>query len=239
MDASSHSRSKFALNFALILLVGLAVLFAKVRDASAIDGVSEINAAVVGTAFPYAISQPGSYRLTGNLNPPSGTDAIDISANNVTLDLNGFSIIGAGGSGGNGIAGSGSHVTVRNGTVTGMGGNGISLGPNAIVEDVHVAGNGGNGIVTGTAGQVRHSSVSNNTGIGIFLNGSGGAAIENIVNSNSGVGLQMYDTSSAFAFNTFLFNDGNVSLGNPNNQVLGTGTANQVGNNLCNDAACN
>jgi hypothetical protein len=222
-----------------MLLVGLAILFAITPDASAIDGVSEINAAVVGTAFPYVITQPGSYRLTGNLNPPAGTDAIDINASNVTLDLNGFSIIGAGGSGGNGIVGTGGQVTVRNGTVSGMGGNGISLGSNAIVADVHVVGNGGDGIVTGTAGQVRHSSVSNNAGVGILLNGSGGAAIENIVNNNGGYGLQMSDTSSAFAFNTFLFNDHNTSLGNPNNQVLGTGTANQVGNNLCNDAACN
>ena len=45
--------------------------------------------------FPVIISLSGSYRLTGNLTVPNAnTDAIDIVADNVTIDLNGFSIIG-------------------------------------------------------------------------------------------------------------------------------------------------
>jgi len=43
--------------------------------------------------FPVTISEVGSYRLTGNLSIGS-TDAIEITADNVTLDLNGFLIIG-------------------------------------------------------------------------------------------------------------------------------------------------
>src|SRR5215469_2970325 len=39
------------------------------------------------------ISNPGSYYLTTNLNVPSGS-GITISANNVTLDLNGFALTG-------------------------------------------------------------------------------------------------------------------------------------------------
>jgi hypothetical protein len=47
-----------------------------------------------GSGFPFVISQPGSYRLTGNLTVDQNTTAIQIGADNVTLDLNGFAIIG-------------------------------------------------------------------------------------------------------------------------------------------------
>src|SRR3954463_6674651 len=45
--------------------------------------------------FPVTISKPGSYRLAGNLTVPGAdTSAIVITADAVTLDLNGFSIAG-------------------------------------------------------------------------------------------------------------------------------------------------
>src|SRR5688572_26812572 len=44
--------------------------------------------------FPITISRPGSYRLASNLNA-SGL-VIEIVADGVSLDLNGFSIIGPG-----------------------------------------------------------------------------------------------------------------------------------------------
>jgi hypothetical protein len=46
--------------------------------------------------FPVTISQSGSYRLTGNLVVPAYVDGINVNASNVTLDLNGFSIIKTG-----------------------------------------------------------------------------------------------------------------------------------------------
>src|ERR1700704_150875 len=70
----------------------------------AVDGVVLIdqNRALAGNVtpgdapgFPVTISQPGSYRLSGNLTVPDiNTTAIEITAENVTLDLNGFSIVG-------------------------------------------------------------------------------------------------------------------------------------------------
>src|SRR4051812_6036205 len=45
--------------------------------------------------FPVTISAPGSYRLSSNLVvPDAATTAIQITADNVSLDLGGFSIIG-------------------------------------------------------------------------------------------------------------------------------------------------
>ena len=48
-----------------------------------------------GPGFPVTISEPGSYRLAGNL-IVSATSGIEIKTDNVTLDLNGFSIVGPG-----------------------------------------------------------------------------------------------------------------------------------------------
>ena len=49
----------------------------------------------VGTkisSVPYTITQPGFYFLTGNLTYNGAGNAITVSANNVTLDLMGFSL---------------------------------------------------------------------------------------------------------------------------------------------------
>src|ERR1035441_8295747 len=43
------------------------------------------------TSAPYTISSPGSYYLTANLSVTNG-NAITITANRVTLDLNGFTL---------------------------------------------------------------------------------------------------------------------------------------------------
>src|SRR5579859_1332837 len=63
----------------------------------AVDGVGLINQSTVMAAggFPYVISQPGSYKLSGNLEAPAGSNGIVIAASNVTLDLNGFTIFAA------------------------------------------------------------------------------------------------------------------------------------------------
>src|SRR6266436_6650069 len=71
--------------------------------AFAVDGVVLINQSTVMAAggFPYVISQPGSYKLSGNLTMNTtntgnyrGNDVpIVISSSSVVLDLNGFSII--------------------------------------------------------------------------------------------------------------------------------------------------
>lgn len=163
----------------------------------AVDGVTLIEPKSVergnrkpgdAPAFPITLSQPGSYRLTGNLTVPDlFTTAIEITADNVTLDLNGFSIIGPNvctpnpttcqGSGqGVGVhAGSFSagvaapnNVRVMNGMVRGMGFHGVRLmGEGTVVEKVHTYSNGGPGIVVGD-GSVIDSSAILNGGTGII-----------------------------------------------------------------------
>ncbi|MBU4448351.1 MAG: hypothetical protein KKD99_07175, partial [Proteobacteria bacterium] len=48
------------------------------------------------TSVPYTISSPGFYYLGGNLTYSGTGSAISVDADNVTLDLMGFSLTGAG-----------------------------------------------------------------------------------------------------------------------------------------------
>lgn len=150
--------------------------------------------------FPITISQPGSYRLAGNLTVSDMfTSAIEITADNVTLDLNGFSITGPnvctpnpttcqGSGGGVGVhAGSFSagiaapnNVRVMNGTVRGMGFHGVRLmGEGTSVERVNAYSNGGPGIVVGD-GSVIDSSTILNGGSGII-----GVIVRGNISSNN------------------------------------------------------
>src|SRR5262249_35872319 len=83
-------------------LVLLALIAMAAIPAFAIDGQVLINESTVMAqgGYPYKITKPGSYKLTGNLSITtslsgnySGVDVvIGIQSSNVTLDLNGFTI---------------------------------------------------------------------------------------------------------------------------------------------------
>jgi hypothetical protein len=81
----------------------------------------EARTPITNTASLKTLSQPGSYYLTGNLTVSTG-DGINITANNVTLDLNGFTIAStfASASGfGIKIASGLSDITIVNGHILG------------------------------------------------------------------------------------------------------------------------
>src|SRR5438552_13182415 len=134
-----------------MVLLGAVIAFA--FPLYAVDGVVLINqsAALAGNitpgdapGFPVTISVSGSYRLSGNLTvPDANTTAILITAEDVAIDLNGFSIIGPAVCAGfpfvtscsptgtgrgvdQGISGP-SSTTVVNGSIRGMGSDGILL----------------------------------------------------------------------------------------------------------------
>ena len=125
---------KQAIAFLAMLLVPVCVFAA--------DGQVLINQSIVMAAggFPYVISQPGSYKLSGNLAATAGADAIHITASNVVLDLNGFSIsslgVGSGSPAGIQAIGTLSNISIHNGSMTGWtrGIDTISGGPATLVE---------------------------------------------------------------------------------------------------------
>ncbi|MCW5765896.1 MAG: right-handed parallel beta-helix repeat-containing protein [Phycisphaeraceae bacterium] len=101
----------------------------------------------------HVISQSGSYYLTGNIQGVSGKHGILIAAENVTLDLNGFAVVGVSGAG-DGIS-TGAYyrnLHVRNGSVRGWPGNGVNAqGDNSILEDLRVSNCSLAGIFSGTS----------------------------------------------------------------------------------------
>ena len=128
------------------------------------------------SSFPIIISQPGSYYLTGNITGVTSTDGIRINTSNVTIDLNGFELIGAGNVGdGVDVPAVISNVTIRNGVVRAWGDQGLNLqnASNIRIESVTVNGCGDYGLSTGANVVIKDSIFSNNAGggCGIFLVG--------------------------------------------------------------------
>src|ERR1041385_6531759 len=191
----------------------------------AVDGIVLINqnAALAGNVtpgdtpgFPVTITLPGSYRLSGNLTvPDANTTGIFIHADGVTIDLNGFSIIGpALCSGppirctstgtGIGIDSLGLRTAVLNGAVQGMGSDGIRLliGFNR-VERVHVFNNGSTGIL-GSNDIVSSCIAEFNGGDGISV--FGGKVSDSAANDNGRSGIS-YVASTLILNNQARSND--------------------------------
>lgn len=173
------------------------------------DGVFAINdvCAAFGcfpgdvAGYPVTITSSGSYQLTSNIDTVSTTvDVIQINSNNVTLDLNGFSIRGPrvcvgtnttlvcsdGGMTANGISSVGRfNIAIKNGMVKGYD-SGVAL------------------TSTGRNLTVSHIIAEENT-IGISLNGQG-IINDCITNRNISMGM-------SGLFSTVLIKD-TVSIGN-------------------------
>jgi hypothetical protein len=163
-----------------------ATLLGVASGARAVDGVLEINDASIVAAggYPGAITAPGSYVLTGNLTPPPGINGLNVLAPDVTLDLNGFEIVGGGG-GATGISNLGPPgLTVRNGSVTGFG-TGISAGATSKIFHVHAGFNTGTGISGSGCLIVESTSAGNATGI----QADRCKLEDNVVGGNSGIGI--------------------------------------------------
>jgi len=142
----------------------------------------------------YAITEPGSYYFAHNIYGVNAKSGIEVSANNVTIDLMGFSLIGVPGSL-DGIKDTGgtfhNGLTVRNGVIHDWGENGINyhsswdvLIENVIIKDCEGWGYLGQGGIA----IVKDSQFIGNL-IGVDI--SGGEIIRCISRSNSGAGAQI------------------------------------------------
>ncbi len=141
-----------------ILSVSAPLILTLAGPVHAVDGVIEINQAraLAGSVtpgdlpgFPVTISQPGSYRLTGNLvltsltGPVCGPTrfggssvcVIDVESGNVSLDLNGFEIVSGVGAV---FAGDEPNTTVMNGTIRSGGQLAVQVGAGSRLERLQV-----------------------------------------------------------------------------------------------------
>lgn len=196
----------------VLVLLSIAVLCMR---ASADDGVLEINQACAANdgcfsgdpaGFPVQITNSGSYVLTSNLDvtaatDPPNTDGIFVEVSEVTIDLNGFSIIGpvtcdglpvsscsqtGSGSGVSSLisqGGTADSVSVSNGTIRGLGNHAIDLQTNSRAINLVVTENGGAGLAM-NSGLIEDVVASRNGdhGISTFL----GVMLNNVQSRENG-----------------------------------------------------
>lgn len=263
----SHTQRLHRLAQAFVLLV----LLLLAGPAFSVDGVIEINQAkaLAGdvtpgdtAGFPVRISEPGSYVLTGNLTVSDvNTIGIEVVAEGVSLDLNGFQILGptvctsTDGQGstvscsptgsGIGVRIVSALVRIRNGFVSGFGEAGIShfgTYDEAEIEDLVVTSNGGNGIaLSGGKSSVVDTVSSTNAGRGIRIQKSGVIrgcqASENLEHGLEGVnGPVMIRDSVATSNGGFGLSGGNILYAGNVVEGNSSGTVNnglQIGTNAC------
>jgi len=231
-----------------IVVAGALVLMVASSAATvlAVDGAIEINQAKAeaggvtpgdAPGFPVDLNLSGRYVLTSDLNVPALKDGIHIAAQDVTLDLNGFTVKGSGGTSTSGITVvEKRNVEVRNGTVRDFPSRGVyfldftgpvagSRATSGRVIDVRVMNIGVNGIdIDGTGGLVRGCTAEDNGFWGIAVT-SGGMVIDSVSQNNIREGLQL-DGGTGYRGNVVSRNNG----GNSNAQVSG---GVDLGGNLC------
>jgi parallel beta-helix repeat protein len=139
------------------------------------------------SSLPFTITNAGSYYLTTNLFGSSG-DGITVTANNVTLDLNGFVLAGSSTPGGNVAQGQPSpksqalgslnginatvgvtNLVVRNGSLRGWGQSGVNANhcDGCVFERLRITGSGSWALIAGYRSTVRDCTAINNPGGGI------------------------------------------------------------------------
>lgn len=224
-----------------VALLGVAVL-GVAGPTYAVDGVIEINQVRAGQGdvtlsdspgFPVTIDRAGSYRLTGDLSVsrPDQT-VIEITAGDVTLDLNGFTIscgsvalpCSAVGGAGLGIDATGeSNIHVLNGTIRGMGNTGMSADTHTKVKELRAINNGVHGISVGNGSIIDSSIASGNDGSGISA-ADGNTIVTNCTaNVNDSVGISVGSGSTVRS---------STANANGNNGIGASQASTLVGNTL-------
>ena len=235
-------------------------LLAIVQPAFGVDGVTEINQARAvaggvtpsdGANFPVTLDHPGSYRLTGNLTVTSeNATAIVITSGNVTVDLNGFAIACNTGvapcpsGSGTGIDANQENVTIINGTVRDMGGNGITAGAHARIANVRALGNHNNGIST-VSGSLLTDNIANNNGNDGLTSGQASTITNNTTRNNGRGGIET-STGCTISANTASSNpiigiycNGGCTISNNTTNSNGTGISLLGGNAIIGNTALN
>lgn len=181
-----------------------------------------------GGSAQFLITQPGSYYLTTNIISTGGQHGINISANNVSLDLNGFSMVGTSNSYDGIYIHSGyQNITVRNGIISGWG-----AGASAV-------GNPGAGIVCYANNAVfEHIIVSANTpSSGLDILASGCSVVDCTVSSNLGYGVYVLTNGTVRGCTVDANSGAGIFVGN-DSAVFGSTVSDNLGDGLDASANC-
>lgn len=142
---------------------------------------------------PIVISFPGSYYLAEDILALGSEPAIEIASNNVTLDLNGFTLYGnleVGSPFGVEVSGSRTNIAIHNGTIRDFTSYGIvaSNAANCRFEHLQLFNNGADGLNAGAGASVSHCVARSNQGSGIVV-GQGSLISDCTATLNDGIGF--------------------------------------------------
>ena len=169
--------------------------------APTMKSLDQIEPRIPISTLPFSISNGGSYYLTGSLTGGPGQDGITVTADNVTIDLNGFELAGVPAH--SGIAGSGTHtnIVVRNGTIRDW-----SLGVSTLnttggrFERLQFIRDTSGGLYVGDDSLILECTVekspSSSTIFGSITTGSASVVRNCIVKNSASIGIQVGSYSS-------------------------------------------
>lgn len=175
------------------------LIFAGTASAQASDGRIELNqtcatagGCVAGDApgFPIRLGAGGSYLLTSNLTVPNeNTHGIQIEANDVTIDFNGFTLAGPA------TVPITTHVCSLPGTGTGVFKPAAANGSGLTLRDGHIRGMGARGIdVNAALARIDGMVLERNCGDGMFV-GLGAIVTDTQARANGATGIRVGDAS--------------------------------------------
>lgn len=201
----------------------------------------------------FKIAQAGSYYLIGPVAGVSAKHGIEIQADDVTLDLNGFSLVGVAGSlDGIHIVNPQYNIDILNGVIRNWAGNGLYAWKirNSAARRLRLLNNGGYGMwfgqdnlilppTTTTGCSVTDCTAESNAGGGIYV--GAGSTVRGCVSSlNTGIGFRVGASSTV----VYCTASGNTAVGitagggstvshcaTTNNKGTGLGVGIQVGQN--------
>jgi hypothetical protein len=179
------------------------------------------------SSLPFGVNSSGSYYLTTNLVATPG--AISIFAENVTLDLNGFTIDGLSNAPFAVIVYSGKNLTVRNGTIRGFSSGGTAVDGRSTIcrfEGVQLTMNAGTGLWCGVGSSFFNCSFSSNIAAQAISVSGGACVVENCTFVGNNIPMQL-GAGSVVSSCTLSNNSGTASLG-PGSKMTG---CTMVGNN--------
>lgn len=177
------------------------------------------------SSFPYTITEPGSYYLTGNITAESW--GLTVRASHVTVDLNGYSIVGYSGPGISAITLGAINqspitgVTICNGTIRDCGARAIHTwsAVDCVLQNLRVTGNCYAGayeaLMLGSGFRVENCTVANNDGGGMYAEESG-VFVNNTIISNAGTGLVLSGGENIVSGNIVKGNDQNYDFADGN-----------------------
>ena len=184
------------------------------------------------SSLPVIIRNSGSYYLTRHLTGGEG-NAINIQADNVTVDLNGFALTGDANSGSAvAVVNPQKSVCIQNGTIRELAGDGISAAnaDNSMLLDLRVSNSGGPGLSIGDGCVVNRCSLKNNSAGELVADNS--YIVTNCTARSNGSNGITVGLRCMFNDCTVSFSDGNGIKGRAGSQVRHCLASSNSGNGI-------